>query len=358
MPKRLRIFFNYRTVASPWGGANSFLRSLQAALSADPEVEIVSGEYAECDVFFLNQLYRGPGRPRFSRKFLSPAQIRRLSRSGTTCLWRALRHRMTGEAIQLPAVVCRLVNHAEHAYGKVNREQADLFGALTFTTADIFQTRYLYEVFQASGYKKTDPVVIHNGVNQEIFHPRRRVAWHPGKPLVVVSSAMTLRRTKRFDLIAAVSLLPGVESHHAGIWPEDVPRGRVRLLGRLTHGEIASFFREKAHVFMHPAEKDICPNAVVEAMSCGLPVFFSQLGGTAELVGACGIALVDGIELAVKKMQNDYRWMQELLQKRQPYFSIARAAAEYKAVFRRAAEARSLMGAPTFATGANERLIP
>ena len=327
----------------PWGGANSFLRSLRGTLVADQDIEIVTDENSACDIFFLNQLYRGPGRPRFSRKCLSPSQIRLLSRLGTTCFWRALRHKVAGKVVQPPAIVCRLVNHAEHAYGKVNREQADLFGALTFTTADIFQTRYLYEVFQASGYKKTDPVVIHNGVNQEIFHPRRRVAWHPGKPLVVVSSAMTLRRTKRFDLIAAVSLLPGVESHHAGIWPEDVPRGRVRLLGRLTHDEIAGFFREKAHVFMHPAERDICPNAVVEAMSCGLPVFFSRLGGTAELVKNCGMALDEGIEAAVKKMQNDYRRMQELLQQRQPYFSIARAAAEYKAVFRRVAASRSAL---------------
>ena len=358
MPKRLRIFFNYRTVASPWGGANSFLRSLQAALAAEPEVEIVSGEHAECDVFFLNQLYRGPGRPRFSGKFISPPQLRRLRDTGTTNLWRAASRRFTGRSVRPPAIVCRLVNHAQHAYGKADRVQIDLFRALGYNAADIFQTRYQYEIFKAAGYAKLDPIIINNGVNQLVFHPRGRIVWRPGQPLVVVSSAMSRLRTKRFDLISALSLLPGVESYHAGLWPDDVPLGQVRLLGPLGHEEMAGFFREKAHVFMHPSEKDNCPNAVLEAMSCGLPVFFSRLGGTAELAEAYGVALDEGVEPALRRMKEGYVRMQASVQQRHDYFSIARAAAEYKAVFRRAAEARSLMGAPTFATGANERLIP
>lgn len=334
--QKLRIFLSYRTVQGPWGGANSFLRSLYRELVADPEIEVVTDENSACDIFFLNQLYRGPGRPRFHRKFISPTQVRRLSQSGTTSAIQLVIRSIMGQAVQPPALVCRLVNYAEHAYGKANREQMELFEALPYTTADIFQTRYLYEVFKSSGYEKSDPVVIHNGVNQEIFHPRGRIAWRSGEPLVVVSSAMTHRRTKRFDLIAALSLTPGIESYHAGIWPDKVPRGRIRLLGKLTHDQIARFFREKAHAFIHPAEKDICPNAVLEAMSCGLPVFFSRLGGTAELVGDCGVDLKEGIQPAVKKMLNDYSRIQALLEQRNPYFSITRAAADYKAVFRRA----------------------
>ncbi len=358
MPNRLRIFFNYRTVASPWGGANSFLRSLQAALAADPEIEIIADENAEYDVFFLNQLYRGPGRPRLGRKFLSILQLRRLHNTGTTNLWRAVSRRFTRRPLRPPAIVCRLVNHAQHAYGKADRKQVNLFRALLYTTADIFQTHYQHEIFQAAGYVKPDPTIINNGVDQLVFHPRGRIVWRPGQPLVVFSSAMSRLRTKRFDLISALSLLPGVESYHAGLWPDDVPRGQVRLLGLLGHEEMAGFFREKAHVFMHPSEKDNCPNAVLEAMSCGLPVFFSRLGGTAELAEAYGVALDEGVEPALRRMKEGYGRMQASVQQRHDYFSIVRVAAEYKAVFRQAAEARSLMGATAFATGGNELLIP
>jgi len=340
MPDRLRLFFNYRTVAGPWGGANSFLRSLQQAFAADQELEIVPHEHAPCDVFFLNQLYRGPGRPRWSRKFLSVSQLRRLRRSGTTNFWQAWCQRLTGRpAAQPPAIVCRLVNHSEHAYGKANLEQVELFRALAHTTADIFQTKYLHEVFQASGYSKPGYTIIHNGVDQTVFHNHDRIAWHPGKPLVVVSSAMTRRQTKRFDLIAAMSEQPQVESYHLGIWPEGVPTKKVRLLGQKGHVEIAEFFRKKAHAFMHPAEKDICPNTVIEAMSCGLPVFYSRLGGTAELVGQNGVALDEGIGPAVARLKESYSQLCAGLQERHAYFSIQRALREYKAVFQSTAAA-------------------
>lgn len=330
---KLRVFFNYRTVEQPWGGANSFLRALQGAMAQDPDIEIVTEEHAECDVFFLNQLYRGPGRARFGPRFLSVRHLRRLARSGTTSFWRAWQRRLAGRPPRSPAIVCRLVNHSEHAYGKANREQIELFRALKHTTADIFQTRYLHEVFKASGYNKSNFTIIHNGVDQAVFHDRGRVAWQPGQPLVVVSAAMTRRQSKRFDLIAAMSEQPQVESYHLGIWPEGVAPANVRLLGQLGHTEIAEFFRKKAHAFMHPAEKDICPNTVLEAMSCGLPVFYSRLGGTADLVGPNGVALDEGIESAVVRLKASYGQLCAGLRERHEYFSVQRAAQEYKAVF-------------------------
>lgn len=339
MTDRLRVFFNYRTVPGPWGGANSFLRALQRTFLADPDLEVVTDEYAPCDVFFLNQLYRGPGKARFSRRFLSVAQLRRLGYTGTTSFWRAWWRRLAASPAQPPVIVCRLVNHAEHAYGKANREQAELFRALTHTTADVFQTQYLYEVFKASGYAKPNYTIIHNGVDQAVFHDRDRAAWYPGEPFIVVSSAMTRRQTKRFDLIADMSEQPGVESYHLGIWPEGVPVKRVRLLGRMGHAEMAEFFRKKAHAFMHPAEKDICPNTVIEAMSCGLPVFYSHLGGTAELVGRSGVALDQGIGPAVARLKESYSQLCAGLQERHAYFSIQRAVREYKAVFQSTAAA-------------------
>ena len=37
--------------------------------------------------------------------------------------------------------------------------------------------------------------------------------------------------------------------------------------------------------------KDPCPNSVIEAMSCGLPILYSNSGGLPELVNnRCGVA--------------------------------------------------------------------
>lgn len=60
-------------------------------------------------------------------------------------------------------------------------------------------------------------------------------------------------------------------------------RERVILLGRLTHAEVAREMR-KCGVMVLPSYTDVCPNAVLEAMSCGRPVVASDRGGIPELV--------------------------------------------------------------------------
>ena len=47
-----------------------------------------------------------------------------------------------------------------------------------------------------------------------------------------------------------------------------------------------------ADVFVLTTHQDACPNAVLEAMACGLPVLFSANGGVPELVGTeAGVGL-------------------------------------------------------------------
>jgi glycosyltransferase involved in cell wall biosynthesis len=60
-------------------------------------------------------------------------------------------------------------------------------------------------------------------------------------------------------------------------------RARVRVLGRLSHADAAREMRQ-CGVMVLPSYTDICPNAVLEAMSCGRPVVASDRGGIPELV--------------------------------------------------------------------------
>jgi len=49
---------------------------------------------------------------------------------------------------------------------------------------------------------------------------------------------------------------------------------------------------QKAHLLLHTQYNDACPGLVLEAMACGLPIVYSQSGGTPELVGtAAGIGI-------------------------------------------------------------------
>lgn len=60
-------------------------------------------------------------------------------------------------------------------------------------------------------------------------------------------------------------------------------RERVLVLGRLSHGDVAREVR-RCGVMVLPSFTEMCPVAVLEAMSCGRPVVASDRGGIPEMV--------------------------------------------------------------------------
>ena len=60
--------------------------------------------------------------------------------------------------------------------------------------------------------------------------------------------------------------------------------GQVEIRGPYIREDAEAVFRS-ADVYVHAKQVDACPNAVIEAMACGLPVVCTSSGGTPELVG-------------------------------------------------------------------------
>jgi glycosyltransferase involved in cell wall biosynthesis len=65
---------------------------------------------------------------------------------------------------------------------------------------------------------------------------------------------------------------------------------RVELVGRYAQRDAPALFR-RAHVLLHPKVRDPCPNVVLEALACGVPVVHSASGGVPELVSDAGIGV-------------------------------------------------------------------
>lgn len=66
---------------------------------------------------------------------------------------------------------------------------------------------------------------------------------------------------------------------------------RVRFLGRCSSQRVACWMAA-ANVFCLPSHSEGCPNAIVEALSCGRPVVASNVGGIPELVASSSGILV------------------------------------------------------------------
>jgi glycosyltransferase involved in cell wall biosynthesis len=324
-------------VEGPWGGANSFLRALQHVFRTTHQIKVVDNEWEDYDVLFLNQLYRGPGRSRFTPKFLTVRDVVRVKECGSRSLIRSLFGKYFHTNLrkrQRTHIVCRLVNLREHAYDRKSARNVKLLAVLDHTDFDIFQSKYNYDVFREAGYNKERFTVIHNGVDQDVFNINDKVWWDGKESLRLFSCTFATRQSKRFDLIAKFSEIEGIECYHIGAWPADVNPTKVHLLGMLNQESFIGLYRENAHAFLHPAEKDPCPNAVLEALSCGLPVIYNPHGGTKELVGACGVGLQDGISTAINRLKECYSECVVAIKDSWRKFSIDCAAKQYLSVFK------------------------
>lgn len=155
---------------------------------------------------------------------------------------------------------------------------------------------------RAHGLLPDDPRVseIPNGLDPTIFYPAARRADSPRRRRLI--GVGRLVAGKRFDL--AISLLPKlletveVELVIVGDGPE---RSRleslaaglpVTFLGHIADRRTLADTLRSGDVLVMPSAREGYPNAVLEALACGLPVVASDVPGHRVAEGA-GVTLVD-----------------------------------------------------------------
>jgi glycosyltransferase involved in cell wall biosynthesis len=180
--------------------------------------------------------------------------------------------------------------------------------------------------------------VIHNGVDPTVFTADGPTLPLEGRPRVLHVS-WSVGESKRLDRIAGLlDALPREarvylvgRQAEAGLASQADPR--VRVLGVKGREEVASLMRGSDFLFF-PSEFDPCPNTVIEAMACGLPVLYHSSGGTVELVGDAGVPFSGSLEADVSRLLGDRSTLRERGLARAEEFSAERVAGRYAEVFR------------------------
>jgi glycosyltransferase involved in cell wall biosynthesis len=146
--------------------------------------------------------------------------------------------------------------------------------------------------------ERPDAVVIPMGLDTDLFSPDGMAAI-PGRVVAVGG----LWPRKGFDiLIKALALAArDVKALHVVIAGEGHEMEaltrlaselgvaeHVSLVGRIRRDELPTLYRS-AMVACHPARFDNYPTALIEAMSCGVPVLVSEMGSMPEIVGDAGM---------------------------------------------------------------------
>jgi glycosyltransferase involved in cell wall biosynthesis len=320
----VRICFSYTHTDAPLDGSNNFTRVLREYVSRVPGFTIADDLHDDYDVLFMNQLSRSPGSP------YALSEIR-AALSGLT------KKKMVVRAINLR----RNYRYRDPvSYLRHYMRDRSTLNLLNMADFVIFQSSFQKNFFDRFGYQGKNHTVIHNGASPTFLNvPAGAKRLGAREDLILVSSAMSTNSVKRQDIIAALSLLPGVKVIHSGVWPEHSDRGKVELAGVLSHDEMAQLY-ERGHYFLHPAIRDVCPNSLMEGLCAGLPAIYNPgLGSGSELGGKFGIALDENdLPGTIVSARRRYEGLATALAANRHYYSIDRAAPNYLSVFKTVAE--------------------
>jgi glycosyltransferase involved in cell wall biosynthesis len=165
---------------------------------------------------------------------------------------------------------------------------------LRHADALVVPSRFLQEVFAGHGMAAT---IVPNVVDTDVFRPARvRLPPMASAPHIVVTR--NLERIYGNDTaIRALAIVrrtcPGARLSIAGSGPELEPlqhlakelglEAFVQFTGRLDTSAIVSLYSE-ADVALNPSRADNTPNSILEALSCGVPVVSTDVGGVPYLV--------------------------------------------------------------------------
>jgi glycosyltransferase involved in cell wall biosynthesis len=155
--------------------------------------------------------------------------------------------------------------------------------------ATIVQSRYSLEKHRELGLDLRDPVVIPNAADPEIFYPPAERAPRDGRRLRVIATSWSGNPRKGADVLEWLDRNLDFDSFELTFAGNTEARlERIGTVGPLPSQPLADLLR--AHdVFLAASRDDPCSNALVEALTCGLPAAFLRSGGHPELVGDAGI---------------------------------------------------------------------
>ena len=341
---------------TPFGGAERFVeRALSALADKGLDVTIVTRQWKGdrqdgrklrlCNPFYLGRLWRDVSFAREVQKIVAEGEFDLVQSheripgchiyragDGVHATWLELRAKTQSA---LAAFFTRW--HPWHRY--VLRAEERMFRDPTLKAVICNSRMVKDDIVRRFGVAEDKLHVIHNGVDLEYFHPglrdqhrqsvRKQLGISQDAPVVLFVGS-GFERKGVFPLLKAVAGLPDV---HLVVVGKDRKLPAAQELSRqLGIAERTHFLGAQqdvrpyygvADVFALPTLYDPFPNAVLEALACGLPVLTSPTSGAAELIGERSGKVVDPLNVIGQRNA-----LKSLLSESQQAVKVARKVAE------------------------------
>jgi glycosyltransferase involved in cell wall biosynthesis len=177
-----------------------------------------------------------------------------------------------------------------------------------FADATIAISQATIDMYRSIGIELVEPRVVHNVVDPSIFHPRGRLPFDRGRKTRLICASWSDNPRKGGPVYRWLEdeLDPDrYELTFVGNTQESFERTRV--IPPVPSRELADILREH-DVFVTATEHDAYSNALVEALSCGLPAVYRDSGGSREAVKDAGFAFIEREEIPelLERLRDEY----------------------------------------------------
>lgn len=265
----MRIYLSYPLTDQPFGGANQFLKTLGAELSARG---LLTHNSAEATVILTNAFFSPPLLGAYDSLFT-------LKRSRPDVRFV---HRMDG------------VRHVYRGSDETAwQDEISSLWAELCADGVIFQSDYCRSIQYQYGYPRHIPcAAIGNACDRAIFHPPLEKRSSSDGRVRLIYTSWSANPLKGFPTLQMLDeKLDFNRYSFTFVGNSPVSFKHVQHIPAQPSAALADLLRE-ADVFVGLSHNEPCSNAIGEALACGLPALIRNSGGNASFVSQ-GAVLYD-----------------------------------------------------------------
>ena len=184
-----------------------------------------------------------------------------------------------------------------------------------FGSATVFQSAYCFRKSYELGFEAVSPVVIHNGVDPRVFNADGKALFEEGRKIRLISSAWSDNPRKGGPFLKWLDgALDWDRFEYTFVGRVQERFDNIDHVPAVGSGALADLLR--AHdIYLSVSLHEPCSNALLEAMSCGLPALYRDDGGNPELVSFGGLPFTDETDVVdqLERLASNYRSFRELI---------------------------------------------
>jgi hypothetical protein len=287
--QRLTISLIHTFKKPPWGGGNQFMLALRNALRQRGHRVVDNRVHASVDAYLINSVH-------FDQRLLREIMQQRRARHVTVV-----------QRIDGPIALIRGYDQGLDAQCFAMNEH--------FATATVIQSAWTLQRFTEMGYRPVRPTIVHNAVDPALFHRRGRITYEPGRKLRLISTSWSDNPRKGGAIYQWLDQhLDWSRFEYTFVGNVSATFEHIRHIPPVTSQELAHILRQH-DIYITASRNDPCSNALLEALTCGLPALYLHDGGHPELVGYGGLPFTDTTDILAQldTLVDHYPMVQNLI---------------------------------------------